>query len=265
MIRLTTPLLLDSTDEQALRTIQQVVDSGTDYATQVGLAVRKWRTKPVALFQRVRQALEVTCLGALRCSYCEDSMADEIEHVRPKSWFPEQTFDTTNYLFACGPCNGPKNNSYAAVSHSGQLLVAHRVKNSTPMPPPTGQEALLHPWHDEPSDFFFLDLTNTFEFKPRQSLTPQQLARALYTLEVLHINKDPLLKARKEAFYDFAGRLKSYYLACQNNDPLPHLQLMREELLRKQHITVWREMQRQSTALSLLTPLFQLVPGAESW
>ncbi|WP_143080360.1 hypothetical protein [Hymenobacter arizonensis] len=91
------------------------------------------------------------------------------------------------------------------------------------------------------------------------------MARALYTLQVLNTNKDPLLKARKGAFHDFAGRLKSYYLACQNNVSLPHLHLMRDELLRKQHITVWREMQRQSTSLSLPTPLFQLVPGAESW
>lgn len=265
MIRLTTPLLLDSADEQELSAIQQAIDSGVDYPTRVGLAAQKWKTKPVFLFQRVRQALEVTCLGALRCSYCEDSLADEIEHIRPKSWFPEQTFDLSNYLFACGPCNGPKSSSYAAVNHAGQLLLALRTKNSPLVPPPIGQEALLHPWHDEPADFFFLDLTNTFEFKPRQSLNAHQNARALYTLQVLRINKDPLLKARKEAFYDFAGRLKSYYLASQNNDPLPHLQLMRDELLRKQHITVWREMQRQSATLTLLAPLFQLVPGAESW
>ncbi|WP_133272473.1 HNH endonuclease [Hymenobacter radiodurans] len=265
MIRLAIPLPLSSSDRLQLAALQQLVNNGANYHSQVILADQKWNSKSATLFSRVRSALESTCPGARRCGYCEDSLADEVEHIRPKSWFPDQTFDPNNYLFACGPCNGPKHNNYAVVDTSGVINEAQRLRNALATPPPAGQEALLHPRHDNPAEFFFLDLTDTFEFKPRRTLNAQQRERALYTIRILRINKDPLQQARKEAFQDFAGRLKSYYMAQQNNGSLSQLNHMRAELLRKQHITVWREMQRQISALPFLQSLFNLVPGAASW
>jgi uncharacterized protein (TIGR02646 family) len=268
MIRLIKPLTLSLADQQALQAIQLDVNKGVDYETQVKLADQRWSSKPNTLFQRVRAALEDTCPGARRCGYCEDSLADEIEHVRPKNWFPEQAFDPDNYLFACGPCNGPKSNAYAVVDISGVLTEVKRQKNSPILPPPVGQEALIHPRFDDPADFFFLDLTNTFEFRPKRALGAIETSRADYTIRILRINKDALVKARKEAFNDFAARLVNYHRALERSEPATVatvLDRLRNELLRKQHITVWREMQRQSSVLPFLNPLFALVPGAEEW
>ncbi|MBB6609691.1 aminoglycoside phosphotransferase [Pontibacter sp. Tf4] len=265
MIYLTAPLALEVADQQALQAIQQQVNNEIDYSTRVSQANQRWKTKPVALFQRVRTALESTCPGARRCGYCEDSLADEIEHIRPKSWFPELSFDPNNYLFACGPCNGPKNNSYAVVDATGVLTEAIRSIHQAVEPPPAGKEALLHPRHDNAIDYFFLDLENTFQFKPHLTLDTQQKVRAEYTLKVLRINKDPLCVARKEAFYDFVSRMKSYYLAMKSDESLNNLTRYRSELLQKQHISVWREMQRQSISLPFLRELFALVPTAISW
>ncbi|NDK57378.1 HNH endonuclease family protein [Pontibacter fetidus] len=265
MIYLNAPLALEVADQQALQAIQQQVNNETDYSTRVSQANQRWKSKPVALFQRVRTALESTCPGARRCGYCEDSLADEIEHIRPKSWFPELSFDPDNYLFACGPCNGPKNNYYAVVDATGILTEAIRSRHQAVEPPPAGQEALLHPRHDNAIEYFFLDLENTFQFKPKFTLNTQQRVRAEYTLKVLHINKDPLCIARKEAFHDFVSRIMSYYLAMQREESLSNLTRYRREILQKQHITVWREMQRQSTSLSFLQELFSLVPDAVEW
>lgn len=222
MIQHTVPLFLSVADRKSLQDLQQLVDSGITYADRVSLARQKWDSKSGTLFGRIRIALADICVGSKtrRCSYCEDSLADEIEHIRPKSWFPDQVFDPLNYLLACGPCNGPKNNQYAIVSDSGVLTEAFRARNSTISPPPVGQEALLNPWYDNPSDFFFLDLMNTFEFKPRASLSTHDATRASYTLKVLNINKDPLNSARGAAFRDFAARLKEYHSALIDNEPL---------------------------------------------
>lgn len=217
------------------------------------------------MFQRVRDQLELLCPGARRCGYCEDSLADEIEHIRPKSWFPDQAFQPENYLFACGPCNGPKNNDYGVVLPTGQLVEARRDKLTGLVLPPAGQEALLHPRYDNPFDFLELDLINTFYFLPRLNLNTVDTARAEYTRRVLRLNtKDPLPRARREAYRDFAGRLHTYCLAERAGATPAELTQQREELLKKQHISVWREMQRQA-ATPLLHKLFSLVPGADQW
>jgi uncharacterized protein (TIGR02646 family) len=265
MIQISIPLPLTIADVEELRELQQLIDNKTAYDIRVSEAETMWNSKPSALFGRVRIALEVTCSGARRCSYCEDSLADEIEHIRPKSWFPNQTFEPQNFLFACGPCNSPKNNKYAVVNPSGKLTKAYRPRKGPVLPPPSGQEALLNPWFEDAADFFYLDLITTFEFKPRQGLNVVDGVRAKYTIEVLKLNKDPLVKARQEAFKDFAGRIAKYYLAVQDNEPLFILNQLRDEINKKQHITVWREMQKQYRMHNALNKLFSKVPGVENW
>ncbi|OKL42067.1 HNH endonuclease family protein [Pontibacter flavimaris] len=265
MIHLKIPLVLGEEDQTALQALQQKIDEEANYGMQVSRADKLWESKPKALFQRVRSALEENCPGARRCNYCEDSLADEIEHIRPKSWFPDQAFDPANYLFACGPCNGPKNSAYAVVDANGKLTHAIRDRQSPVTLPPAGQEALLHPRMEDPLAYLSLDLSNTFRYEPIPTLNPVQEARAIYTRDILKINKDPLCVAREEAFQDFAARLKSYYLATREQEPESALLRYRNELLKKQHISVWREMQRQSALLPNLRKLFELVPNALHW
>ena len=90
---------------------QAKVDEKASYAEQVAEAKRLFaarNTKGDAVFDVVKATLEQMCAGARRCAYCEDSMADEVEHVRPKDLYPEVVFAWANYVYACGPCNGPK-------------------------------------------------------------------------------------------------------------------------------------------------------------
>lgn len=265
MIQLTPALQLSPADDAALRSLQQQVDAAATYPDQVALAASKWASKQKDLFQRVRDELAKSCPGARRCNYCEDSAADEIEHIRPKSWFPDQTFQPDNYLFSCGPCNSPKGNAYAVVTAAGQLDEAVRTRRGPVVPPPVGQEALLHPRYDNALDYLVLDLTNTFHFRPRQGLSTVDYLRADYTIRVLGLNKRDLLpEAREEAFKDFSGRLANYHLASRAGATPAELAQQQAEVLKKQHISVWREMQRQASA-PWLQPLFALVPGADQW
>lgn len=92
---------------------QQEIDALPDYAARVERAKASWKTrnrKGDPTFDAVKQSLTEMCSGARRCAYCEDSLADEVEHFRPKDLYPEVVFAWANYLYTCGPCNGPKNN-----------------------------------------------------------------------------------------------------------------------------------------------------------
>src|SRR5690242_8446909 len=88
--------------EQALTRWQKEIDDLPDYPTRVEAASKRFSARnrqdnPV--FAEVREALTRMCCGAQRCAYCEDSAADEVEHIRPKNLYPEAVFLWQNYAY----------------------------------------------------------------------------------------------------------------------------------------------------------------------
>jgi hypothetical protein len=78
---------IDARTAQGLSGYQAEVQSAATYAEQVEAGKRLFgrynrSTNPV--FRIVRERLALMCPGARRCGYCEDSIGDEIEHIRPK-------------------------------------------------------------------------------------------------------------------------------------------------------------------------------------
>lgn len=148
MIRLPA-LILPPTERRMLARYQKEVDDQPSYAERVRAGERQFKSRNRSsnhTFQVVRSKLHEMCSGARRCCYCEDSCADEVEHVRPKSLYPEQVFVWENYLYACGPCNGPKNNRYALFLQTDRKLVhVTRTKDDPIEPPPTGIHVLIDP------------------------------------------------------------------------------------------------------------------------
>jgi hypothetical protein len=51
-----------------------------------------------AVFDAVERSLDQIARGIRRCAFCEDSMADEVEHFRPKDLYPQRVFRWPNYL-----------------------------------------------------------------------------------------------------------------------------------------------------------------------
>jgi len=68
--------------------------------------------------------------------YCEDSAAVEVEHHHPKAHYPELAFAWENYLYACGPCNRPKNSKFAIFSQTGKPVLIFRKAKDPFKPPP---------------------------------------------------------------------------------------------------------------------------------
>lgn len=199
------------------------------------------------VFDAIKIKLTEMCSGARRCMYCEDSMADEVEHIHPKDLYPEMCFRWENYLYACGNCNGPKNNKFAIFRNdNGQFYIVNPPRGQQAVQPPEGEDAMINPRIENPLNFCMLDLL-TFDFVVIPNLNPKDFQKADYTFkEVLRLNeREPLRLARENAYDNYKSRLDSY-TNCKLNDPnSPKLERMKSNLKREAHPTVWKEMQRQ--------------------
>ena len=261
------------TDTQAkLTELQRGVDRAGSYARRVARAKaafsqRNKKTDPT--FQVVRATLAAMCAGPRRCMYCEDSVADEVEHLAPKNLYPERVFDWLNYCYACGPCNGPKGSSWPLFVGRARKPkpFAHprqRRGRRAPVlkPPPKGMAALLDPRVDDPFDFLALDLVSTFRFTELPKTGTRNFERARYTIELLNLNRDPLPQARKSKFDFFVYALRAAVAAIHDQSELARI---RERVRDTDHPTVWAEMKRWHRQRPELDALFKKVPAALSW
>lgn len=261
---------LPSETLKELRTFQKKIDVVPDYAAKVTVAKAHFSLKNKSknrTFVEVKKGLTKMCAGARRCVYCEDSCADEVEHIKPKDLYPESTFLWENYVYACGPCNGPKNNRFAVFSTASGLFTDITRRRLGPIvEPETGSPVLINPRWEDPLKFMELDLLNTFLFLPTKPKGSKDRERAEYTIDVLKLNdRDVLLKARKEAYDSYEARLSRYITLRDNGEPVVKLKNRVRALKRMQHPTVWKEMKRQHSLIPNLDQLFANAPEALRW
>lgn len=259
MIRISNQPLPNETALQ-LNRYQQEVDVYAEYAERVlnaGILFKRYNTIGNETFDTIKQSLDMICVGAKRCMYCEDSAADEVEHFKPKQFYPEETFRWHNYLYSCGQCNVAKKDNFAILDSAGQVIHLKRKRNDLPAPPPLGTGILIYPRGEDPADFLELDITDTFLFTPRFGLSDLHLSRARYTISALKLNRDLLIRARREAYNTYRARLTEYVQIKQSGedaDRLPDLELQFKQL---QHQSVWIEMRRKRHSIDHLNRLFE--------
>ena len=248
-----------------LRGYQAKVDAAGTYAEQVQAGKDLYdRYSSRVVFNAVRNRLAIMCSGARRCGYCEDSVGDEIEHIKPKDLYPERTFVWENYLLACGQCNRGKSSRFSVIVRGGLVDVTRRRKAPV-LRPPEGPPALIVPREEDPLAFLDLEMVDTFMFLPRQDLQGIDEERAQYTIEVLRLNRDVLLEARHEAYRSYRARLFEYRGLRDDGASETELGILKEGIARSMHPTVWREMQRQHDVIEELRVLFVDVPEALTW
>lgn len=76
-------------------------------------AERAWPTARRSA--KVRAAFAVLIAmngGARRCMYCEHDRGTDIDHFNPRANAPALTFSWTNWVLACGECNGRKRHHF---------------------------------------------------------------------------------------------------------------------------------------------------------
>ena len=249
---------------------QSEVDGIPDYAARVERAGQRFGSlnkKGNPTFDSVKETLTAMCSGARRCAYCEDSVADEVEHIWPKALYPELAFAWKNYLYACGPCNGPKNNRFAVfASGTGALVQVARPRGAPVVPPLPGSPVLIDPRVEDPTDFMGLELRGTFWFLPRAPRGTPEHTRADFTIRTLQLNtREYLPLARASAYRDYRAHLSHYIQERTQSGTQEKILTLAQEIQTRQHPTVWREMKRQHLAIPELRRLFEAAPEALSW
>jgi hypothetical protein len=253
-----------------LAAYQRAVDGIGRYEEQVAeakAAFSRYNKRTNAAFGEVRQLLTEMCSGAARCSYCEDSYADEVEHVRPKDLYPSEVFAWLNYCYACGPCNGPKHNKYSVIDSAGAIVDVTRRRGAPVTPPQSGTPALINPRLEDPLEFIQLDIVDTFLFVPITEPGSVAELRAVYTIDVLQLNgRDYLSHARRGAYEQYLALLKRYATLKDENAGRTALRRVRRAILQlSAHPTVFYEMKRQRKGVPELSSVFGRVPEAVRW
>jgi hypothetical protein len=250
-----------------------------DFAAQSSSAKSQFKsrnTKANATFREVKRALTLMCSGARRCVYCEDSIGDEVEHIAPKDLYPHLVFVWDNYVYACGNCNGPKNNKFAVFRNdTGALQWVNPPHWPRGTQPPQGRPVMINPRTEDPMQFALLDLVSTFQFVPLPGADRPAQQRYDYTYnEVLRLNhheREFLRQAREEAYGDYKARMVEYDNQKRRGATQARLDKLMTGIRKKNHPTVWREMQRWYNngwlvqADTELNDLFHHNPEALTW
>lgn len=224
----------------------------------------KYNKKTNAAFKVVRENLAEMSGGTVRCNYCEDSNANQVEHIYPKNFYPEKCFVWENYCYACGPCNQPKSDLFAVFENATgtEVNLKNLPKNTAP---PAGQALLVDPRADQPLDYLFLDTQSTFRFVPFKEDVKDK-RRAEYTIEILGLNsRNHLVRARQVAFGNYKARLFEYVTKKEAGGTVAQLEPLIESLKGEHHQTVWHEMIRQRSLHPELDDLFNRAPEALTW
>ena len=256
---------LDQEATEALARYQREVDAAGTYPDRVVAAKESFarRNRPSnRTFRTVRNALTVMCSGAQRCVYCEDSVGDEVEHIEPKDLYPCKVFVWTNYVYACGRCNGSKGSRFSVVD-GHRLVDVTRRPGARVVPPLAGLPAFLNPRVDDPLDYLHLDF-ETFWLVARDDGGTLGRKRAEFTIETLKLNRDVLIAARTTAYFAYRTALFEY-VARKPGAVEDDLAALVAHIRTMPHPTVWTEMKRQHGSIIFLRDAFSQAPEAFRW
>jgi uncharacterized protein (TIGR02646 family) len=279
MIKLAGDIRPDKDLLDKLHELQKQVDTTEDFQEQIKKAKKLFaerNRKGNKVFDEIKLKLTEMCSGARRCIYCEDSMSDEIEHILPKSLYPNKCFSWDNYLYICGICNTQKNNKFAVFQKDNvtiSIINSQKDKNSLTSPP-EGKPVLINPRVEDAMEFCMLDLSGTFKFIIIVPPNTPSYKRANYTFnEILKLNnqREALRQARANAYGNYKARFYEYAHQKQKDARPEKLAKMIHGIKTESHPTVWKEMQRYHKLNILskidqeLDELFINSPEALNW
>lgn len=223
MIQLVSKNLQKTTLEE-LEKLQQLVNAKSTFAEQVEEAQHIWKTKSSTIlgkqiFEEVKAILTQMCLSIEVCNYCEENEANHIEHIHPKSFFPELAFIWDNYLLACPTCNSTyKLDKCYTIDNASVLDILKRnfqPKNGSTI-------AFINPRMEDPNHYMMLNMeTYTFDIQDDLSLLEQYKAEK--TIEILNLNeRAELVSSRKKTAIYIYNRINQlvHALNAKSNQEL---------------------------------------------
>ena len=132
-------------------------------------------------------------------------------------------------------------------------------------PPPHGNALLINPRNEDPLHFLWLDLHGTYRIEPKLGLHSKEHRRAEYTRDLLNLNRDFLIRARKNALITAWDMFRVYSQLKISAAEVSELDKRRDVIKTMVHRTVWKEMIRQRSQIPSLNALFESNPEALNW
>lgn len=108
------------------------------------------------------------------CAYCEEITKGEVDHLRPKSKFPELVYSWSNWLFACHECNHAKGSTWPDSGYVDPCAISGPGR---------------------PEHYFVYDTVVGF-ILPNPSLSSYHRLKAQKTIDALGLNESHHLKNR---------------------------------------------------------------------
>lgn len=265
-----------------LSALQQQVDQQPSHADQYDKAKELWGTgkKP---FPKIKEKLAACSQRGSEedkvsyCHYCEADRVQAIEHIYPKSAFPERAYLWENYIYACWYCNSKlKHDRYFIFDPKQSAICSNQLKGSDDKAP-NDDLALIDLRVDDPTEMLYLILTTghfviALDLEKEQASTQDQrkAIKAQNTLDLLKLND--LSSKRSAAYSKYLDSLRRYaaivatenyeelneilatYIPSDRRTPTPDFEADKQEMLNRiqqsilqviPHPTVWFEMKRQ--------------------
>lgn len=207
MIQLVSKDLSEAANRQ-LEALQRIVNDEPTFAARAAKAKLLWTTKGgvagKSAFSEVLATLESMAVSVELCNYCEHNEGNDIEHIYPKSFFPENAFVWGNYLLACKQCNtGFKLDKCYVITDDDEIVEVNRG-----VEPLSKSVAFINPRNEDPNKFMLLNL-GSFKFEILPDIGVRNEIKAQKTQEILELNtRDTLLESRKNAAIYYYSRLE---------------------------------------------------------
>lgn len=274
-----------------LHRLQSIVAGETSFNDRSSKAKSLWGSckgtatgKPA--FDTIKASLLELSVFVGLCNYCEQNEGNDIEHIFPKSNFPEFAFVWENYLLACPKCNSThKSDKIDVLDEDDEVRQVPR--NTEPV---SKRVAFINPRIEDPADFMILNPT-TYHFDVLPGLSKAQAGKANQTLAILQLNiREPLIAARRAAagtIYDILDRLNRLLKATTPEEFLAEVnpaddsydanltleelkdeakRRVRQRLARYQHPSVWQGLKKFSKVLGgKWETIFTAIPEALTW
>lgn len=286
------PKNLSAASLQVLSALSQDIALEKLFTDKVYKAKSLWNSKgsskaKLNAFYEVRNTLVAALQWRTSCAYCESNEPGDIEHIFPKSHFPDKTFEWENYLYVCKTCNTSYKSDYFAVfdpAGSDNSVELSRKK----IMPPSDDSVFIHQRKENPRNYFVLNLQSSI-YDIDSSLNNRDLKKADYTLDILKLNsRDHLLKGRKNAVKNYMNLLKEY-ISVKNSADFNELlnavgsfpvidttakfkdekarvlDSLKKTILELPFPTVWEEMKLQKALFPGIDRLFLIAPEALIW
>ncbi len=268
-------------------------DADVSFAAQVKRAKTTWKPD-TRHFKDIKAVLkDMTVAG--RCNYCEADRACDIEHIYPKSKFPELAYTWTNYILACKFCNSYlKSDKFAVFSPKDSTIKIDLKRNAESVTeddaPPSDDGLLINPRTENPQNLIRLDLIGqTFLYQPIGfDPATRDYQRADYTIDLLDLKNEDLIQAMRNQNRFFISSLEKYKMVKDATDfdtlkaiigDFPFIKdkgdffaeqqrmllNLKNSIQNAMYPTIWDELKRQRKYLLRTKALFDALPEVLLW